>query len=133
MWVFFPSCFWTIFTLEFFKIWDTFLGRRSVVAYSPWGRKESDMTEQLHFLFFFQHKAVSFYYFFDYFLPSISSALSRTPSNQMLELSSWATLFLNFSESYTFYFFVFFFPALWVSMFSPCGSVVLVDILVLLF
>ena len=24
-------------------------GLRSVVGYSPWGRKESDMTEQLHF------------------------------------------------------------------------------------
>ena len=23
-----------------------------MVGYSPWGRKESDMTEQLHFLFF---------------------------------------------------------------------------------
>ena len=25
-------------------------GQRSLVAYSPWGRKESDMTEQLHLL-----------------------------------------------------------------------------------
>ena len=24
-------------------------GRRSLIGYSPWGRKESDMTEQLHF------------------------------------------------------------------------------------
>ena len=24
---------------------------RTLVGYSPWGRKESDMTEQLHFLF----------------------------------------------------------------------------------
>ena len=24
-------------------------GRRSLVSYSPWGHKESDMTEQLHF------------------------------------------------------------------------------------
>ena len=24
-------------------------GGRSLVGYSPWGRKESDMTEQLHF------------------------------------------------------------------------------------
>ena len=24
-------------------------GRRSLVGYSPWGRKESDMTERLHF------------------------------------------------------------------------------------
>jgi len=29
-------------------------GRRSLVGYSPWGRKESDMTEQLHFHFHFQ-------------------------------------------------------------------------------
>ena len=26
-----------------------FHGRRSLVGYNPWGRKESDMTEQLHF------------------------------------------------------------------------------------
>ena len=26
-------------------------GRRSLVGYSPWGRKESDMTERPHFLF----------------------------------------------------------------------------------
>ena len=26
-------------------------GRRSLVGYSPWGCKESDMTEQLHFHF----------------------------------------------------------------------------------
>ena len=26
-------------------------GRRSLVGYSPWGREESDMTEQLHFHF----------------------------------------------------------------------------------
>ena len=25
-------------------------GGRSLVGYSPWGRKESDMTERLHFL-----------------------------------------------------------------------------------
>ena len=26
-------------------------GQRSLVGYSPWGRKELDMTEQLHFTF----------------------------------------------------------------------------------
>ena len=26
-------------------------GQRSLVGYSPWGRKESDMTERLHFCF----------------------------------------------------------------------------------
>ena len=26
-------------------------GRRSLVGYSPWGHKESDMTKQLHFHF----------------------------------------------------------------------------------
>ena len=31
-----------------------FHGRRSLVGCSPWGRKESDMTERLHFLFHFQ-------------------------------------------------------------------------------
>ena len=30
-----------------------FYGQRSLLDYSPWGHKESDMTEQLHFLFFF--------------------------------------------------------------------------------
>ena len=29
-------------------------GGRSLVGYSPWGRKESDMTERLHFHFYFQ-------------------------------------------------------------------------------
>ena len=28
-------------------------GRRILAGYSPWGRKESDMTEQLHFFFTF--------------------------------------------------------------------------------
>ena len=27
-------------------------GQRSLVGYSPWGHKESDTTERLHFLFF---------------------------------------------------------------------------------
>ena len=31
-----------------------FHGQRSLVGYSPWGRKESDMTERLHFHFHFQ-------------------------------------------------------------------------------
>ena len=26
-------------------------GRRSLIGYSPWGHKELDMTEQLHFFF----------------------------------------------------------------------------------
>ena len=30
-------------------------GRKSLVGYSPWGRKESDMTEQLHFTFSKNH------------------------------------------------------------------------------
>jgi len=37
-------------------------GRRSVVDYSPWGRKESDMTERLYF--HFHHQTVSFGYFY---------------------------------------------------------------------
>ena len=32
---------------------DTSHGRRSLVGYSPWGRKESDTTERLHFHFYF--------------------------------------------------------------------------------
>ena len=31
-------------------------GRRSLVGYSPWGRKESDTTEQLHFISFYEEK-----------------------------------------------------------------------------
>ena len=31
-------------------------GQRSLVGYNPWGRKESDMTERLHFHFHFLHK-----------------------------------------------------------------------------
>ena len=30
-----------------------FHGWRSLIRYSPWGRKESDMTERLHFLSFY--------------------------------------------------------------------------------
>ena len=30
-------------------------GRRSLVGYSPWGREESDLTEQLHFHFSLSH------------------------------------------------------------------------------
>ena len=38
--------------------WQVFLpgkfhGWRSLLGYSPWGRKESDMTERLHFLSFY--------------------------------------------------------------------------------
>ena len=33
-------------------------GRRSLVGYSPWGRKESDTTEQLHFHFLSQRHSV---------------------------------------------------------------------------
>ena len=31
-------------------------GQRSLVAYNPWGRKESDMTEQLHFIYRYIYK-----------------------------------------------------------------------------
>ena len=34
-------------------------GQRSLVGYSPWGRKESDTTEQLHFLSFFLSLIIS--------------------------------------------------------------------------
>ena len=34
-------------------------GRRRLVGYSPWGRKESDMTEQLHFHFHFMRKYIN--------------------------------------------------------------------------
>ena len=30
---------------------ENFLGQRSLTGYSPWGHKESDMTERLHFHF----------------------------------------------------------------------------------
>ena len=38
-------------------------GRRSLVGYSPWGHKDSDMTEQLHFLRTFKIKLNHFQYF----------------------------------------------------------------------
>ena len=31
-----------------------FHGQRILVGYSPWGRKKSDSTEQLHFHFYYQ-------------------------------------------------------------------------------
>ena len=34
-------------------------GQRSLVGYSPWGRKESDTTGRLHFLSFFHHLSLS--------------------------------------------------------------------------
>ena len=35
-----------------------FYGWRSLVGYSPWGRKESDMTERLHFHLFLSDKGL---------------------------------------------------------------------------
>ena len=35
-------------------------GRRSVVGYSPWGRKESDTTERLYFHFHTQNNKINF-------------------------------------------------------------------------
>ena len=35
-----------------------FHGRRSLVGCSPWGREESDTTEQLHFIFHFHFHAL---------------------------------------------------------------------------
>ena len=34
-------------------------GRRSLIGYSPWGRKESDITERLHFHFHTKMKVSS--------------------------------------------------------------------------
>ena len=36
-------------------------GRRSLVGYSPWGHKESDMTEQLHLLYLPYFPSVEFH------------------------------------------------------------------------
>ena len=38
-------------------------GQRSLREYSPWGRKESDMTEQLHFHFFFAKSELRIFLF----------------------------------------------------------------------
>ena len=43
-------------------------GPKSLVGYSPWGRKESDMTERLHFLSFFLNGLVVFPTFFNFSL-----------------------------------------------------------------
>ena len=40
-------------------------GQRSLAGYSPWGRKESDTTEQLHFSLTVNQDAAS------YFFPSL--------------------------------------------------------------
>ena len=57
-------CHWGEFRLERRRQWHPtpvllpgkFHGRRILVGCSPWGHKESDMTEQLHFHFFtFMH------------------------------------------------------------------------------
>ena len=40
-----------------------FHGLRSLVGYSPWGCKESDMTEQLHFLYPYCMVEKAFIYF----------------------------------------------------------------------
>ena len=49
-------CIWLYKVLIFSVSTPVFLlgkshGRRSLVGYSPWGRKESDTTERLHFHF----------------------------------------------------------------------------------
>ena len=36
--------------LQYFLMFVGIYGRRSLVGYSPWGRKQSDTTERLHFL-----------------------------------------------------------------------------------
>ena len=36
-------------------------GQRSLVGYSPWDHKESDMTERLHFSFFLEDRAEFFF------------------------------------------------------------------------
>ena len=33
-------------------------GQRSLVGYSPWGRKESDTTEQIHFVYFYLYRFI---------------------------------------------------------------------------
>ena len=38
------------FSLHFGKLPGKFHGQRRLVGYSPWGPKESDTTERLHFL-----------------------------------------------------------------------------------
>ena len=39
-------------------------GQRSLVGYSPWGRKESDMTERLHFQFIILLGLVNIFIFY---------------------------------------------------------------------
>ena len=47
-------------------------GQRSLVGYSPWGRKESETTERLNFLFF-----LSFIYFFSKHPSTAKSGVTR--------------------------------------------------------
>ena len=48
-------------------------GQRSLADYSPWGRKESDMTERLHFPYFplITHPFIIFLYLFPLFMKNI--------------------------------------------------------------
>lgn len=64
---------------------------------------------------FLQHQAIFFAVSLIISFPPFALLyFSRTSNSQMLDLLNWSSLFLNFSKSYTFYFFVFFFSILWV-------------------
>ena len=52
-------------------------GQRSLVGYSPWGREESDMTEQLHFHFHFITYLLWSMTFFTNFLDPTASLMDK--------------------------------------------------------
>ena len=67
-------------------------GRRSLVGYSPWGRKESDTTERLHFHFYFRQHIKKQRHYFANIGPSSQSYDFSSSHVQMWELNykeSW--------------------------------------------
>ena len=54
-------------------------GRRSLVGYSPWGRKEPDMTEQLHFTSLHFIESEDYFVWYSHF-DNINSSNPRTCS-----------------------------------------------------
>ena len=65
-------------------------GQRSLVGYSPWGCKESHMTEHTHT----QHaeivSSILIWFFFSEALFSLSSKLNKSPQTSIRDLGQWA-------------------------------------------
>ena len=66
-------------------------GWRSLVGYSPWGRKESDMTERLHFHFppFHQKKILLGIVYTIHYSPSSISSLNYVKGLDISTVTRW--------------------------------------------